>query len=106
MTAKLPAHLIHPPDEYLTDLPVGEASYIDATDMLVDAHADCYLNPDAVLHDNGENRIRVRREKDGFHVIIPKPGILYKPKRKVHSELLFPVQSIQEDYPSPSRTPA
>jgi hypothetical protein len=67
--AKLPQQLRPTPPPLITTMAVGEEWWVDSTDMLITKKWDCYLNPKAKRYARNLSRIRVRRDRTGYHVI-------------------------------------
>ena len=69
----LPAELYAPIPRKLTDLQVGETSYLDFSALHVNHSGRCFLRPGANLVEKDSLfPIQVERKPDGYHVTIIK----------------------------------
>jgi hypothetical protein len=84
MTAKMPASRAKV-SVHLSQLAVGDSSYILFTDLIVDqTDLSTYINPKATLRNKGISTVGIRREEDGFHIEIH------------HDDMRFPLVEIAD----------
>jgi hypothetical protein len=69
---QLPEDLIRKPITHLRDLKLGESTWINWNDMVVDSDRNCFLDPEARIHEETGLSIRVTRMETGFEVLIPR----------------------------------
>jgi hypothetical protein len=80
MTAKLPPELHLNAPKMVSDLRPRESGYVTFTEFNVSENGDCFLKAAAqVWNEAHASTVEVRRDEDGYHVIIPmsrkyKPG--------------------------------
>ena len=67
-----PGKLIEKPKPALKTINVGDTVFLRSTDMLVTKKKDCFLEPTAEYRREPSlfNNLRVKRAKDGFHVVV------------------------------------
>jgi hypothetical protein len=58
---QLPEDLIRKPITHLRDLKLGESAWINWNDMVVDSDRNCFLGPEAKIHEETGLSIRVTR---------------------------------------------
>lgn len=93
--AKLPPELLAPVPRRLIELEDGETSHVVFTAMQVDTFGECFLDPETNLREKrGINIIEVRRDAEGFHVVVYDPDIKYQPRRLDSRDTRIPVASV------------
>ena len=96
MTAKMPASLVKV-SMPVSQLAVGDASYILFTDLIVDeADLSTYINPEATLRNKGISTVGIRREEDGFHIEIHHDDMRFPPVKIPDAANLIPTVEISE----------
>ena len=94
MIAKLPPELYLDAPRMVSDLRLQESGHVTFTDLNVNDDGDCFLRAAAQIWNFAHaSTIEVRRDQDGYHVVIPlnrkyKPGPL-----PVHEDKI-PVASV------------
>lgn len=93
--AKLPPELLAPVPRRLIELEEGETGHIVFTAMQVDQDGECFLDPETPLREKtGFNKIEVRHDNEGFHVVVSDPDIKYKPGMVDPRQGRIPVASV------------
>ena len=96
MTAKMPASRVNVPVP-LSQLAVGDSSYILFTDLIVDqTDLSTYINPEATLRNKEINTVGIRREEDGFHIEIHHDDMSFTPVKIPDAANLIPTAEISE----------
>jgi len=96
MTAKMPASRVNVPVP-LSQLAVGDSSYIIFTDLIVDqTDLSTYINPEAILRNKGISTVGIRREEDGFHIEIHHDDMSFTPVKIPDATNLIPTIEISE----------
>lgn len=70
-TAKLPIELRAETPRLLSELAMGETGYVGLRNFIVTPEQDCFLDPKGTLEKPGLLQMTVRRDEDGFHVVLP-----------------------------------
>jgi hypothetical protein len=72
MIAKLPPELHLNAPKIVSDLRLQESGHVTFTDFNVSDNGDCFLRAGAQVWNNAHaSTIEVRRDEDGYHVVIP-----------------------------------
>jgi hypothetical protein len=70
-TAKLPIELRAETPRLLSDLATGETGYVGLRNFIVTPEQDCFLDSKGTLEKPGLLQMTVRRDEEGFHVVLP-----------------------------------
>jgi hypothetical protein len=70
-TAKLPVELRADKPRLLTELAIGETAHVGIRALIVTPDQDCFLDPKGSLEKPGLLQMTVRRDEEGFHVVLP-----------------------------------
>jgi hypothetical protein len=96
MTAKMPASRVNVPVP-LTQLAVGDSSFILFTDLIVDqTDLSTYINPEGTLRNKGINTVGIRREEDGFHIEVHHDDMSFTPVKIPDATNLIPTAEVSE----------
>ena len=96
MTAKMPASRVNV-SVPLSQLAVGESSFILFTDLIVDqTDLSTYINPEATLRHKGISTVGIRREGNGFHIEIHHDDMKFPPVKIPDATNLIPIVEISE----------
>jgi len=96
--AKLPDTLREPKPKLLNDLKAGEEGYVHWQHMAVTENGDCFLLPNSPVENTKSIfRLKVKRQEDGYHVVVMARQMTWKPKGDAEKDWI-PVASITEDY--------
>ncbi len=96
MTAKMPPSRVKV-SVPLSQLTIGDASYILFTDLIVDqADLSTYINPEATLRNKGISTVGIRREEDGFHIEIHDDDLRFRPVEIPDATSFIPTVEISE----------
>lgn len=101
MPAIAPDHLLDPERRTIGDLHVGEECYMLAPAVRVDSKTHEVWLPTSEMAEVSPltNRVIVRRQTDGYHVIVFEKGCKFRPEPlKLPEKDIAPVESIMEDY--------
>ena len=94
MIAKLPPELHLNAPKIVSDLRLQESGHVTFTDFNVSDNRDCFLRAAAQVWNNAHaSTIEVRRDQDGYHVVIPL-NRKYKPRPLPAREDNLPVASV------------
>src|SRR4051794_33290543 len=98
MPAKMPENRIQQPFRTTADIPVGGEAVVELFSLKVDLDRSCYLNPKGKILDAPEGMlsVKVRRERDGFHLYLNDDLLEFHPCAigPEHLSKLIPVSSI------------
>src|SRR5580704_3017728 len=78
--AKLPPELVDQQQRRVKQLQPGETGYVLFTDLTVNGRQECFLEAKARLCDSNISTIEVRRDEQGFHIVIPA-DLTYRPRK-------------------------
>jgi hypothetical protein len=55
----------------ISELAMGEIGHVSLRDLIVTPEQDCFLDAKATLQEPGLLKTTVRRDEDGFHIVLP-----------------------------------
>ena len=70
-TAKLPPELLAEKPRRVSELAIGETGYVGVFSLIVTPEQDCFLDAKGALEKPRLMQMIVRRDEEGFHVILP-----------------------------------
>jgi hypothetical protein len=70
-TAKLPAGLLAEKPRRVSELAIGETAHVGLFALIVTPEQDCFLDAKGSLEKPGLMQMTVRRDEEGFHVVLP-----------------------------------
>ena len=89
-TATLPVQMIEPERQRLRDLRRGESAYVLFTALKADDRGHCFLDTSEwIRNDQSFETLQVRRDKNGFHVVVPSDLQVMRMKRSYRIALFF-----------------
>jgi hypothetical protein len=92
-TAKLQAGLLAETHRKVSELAIGETGYVGLFALIVTPEQDCFLDAKGSLEKPRLLQMTVRRDEDGFHVVLPSaPEFTAAPLRKGMD--ILPIASI------------
>jgi hypothetical protein len=74
-TAKLPAGLLAEKPRRVSELPTGETGYVGLFALIVTPEQDCFLDAKGTLEKRSLMQMTVRRDEEGFHVVLPSEPV-------------------------------
>jgi hypothetical protein len=82
-TAKLPVELRAETPRLVSELAIGETGHVSLMALLVTPDQDCFLDAKRSLQKPLLMQMTVRRDEDGFHVVLPSaPEFTAEPLRE------------------------
>jgi hypothetical protein len=94
VTAKLPAECLAHKRRLISELAIGETGHAWLTALIVTPDHDCFLDAKGTLEKPLLMQMTVRRDEEGFHVVLPSaPEFTAQPLFK-GAEML-PIASIE-----------
>jgi hypothetical protein len=82
-TAKLPVEASADTPRFISELAIGETGHVALTALIVTPDKDCFLYPKQTLEEPRLLQMTVRRDPDGFHVVLPsEPKFTSEPLHK------------------------
>jgi hypothetical protein len=70
-TVKLPPELRAKTPRPLSELALGETGYVSVRALIVSLDQDCFLDATGAIEKPGLMQMTVRRDEEGFHVVLP-----------------------------------
>jgi hypothetical protein len=103
-TAKLPVELRAKTRRRISELAMGETGYVGLGSFIVTTDQDCFLDSKGTLQTPGLLQMTVRRDEDGFHVVLPSAPE-FAAEQIVNGADILPIASIKvsKDKWSPGR---
>lgn len=92
-TVRLPAELRAETPRLLLELAVGETGYVGLRALIVAPDLDCFLDPRGALERPGLLQMKVRRDEEGFHVVLPA-GPHFTPEQIMNGMDVLPIASV------------
>jgi hypothetical protein len=93
-TAKLPPELLAEKPRRVSELAMGETGYVGLFALIVTPDQDCFLDAKGSLEKPGLMQMTVRRDEDGFHVVLPSAPE-HRPQPLLNGIDILPIASIQ-----------
>jgi hypothetical protein len=93
-TAKLPPEVLAENPRRISELAIGETGYVGLFALIVTPEQDCFLDAKGSLEKPRLLQMTVRRDEDGFHVVLPcSPE--YTPQPLLKGIDVLPIASIE-----------
>jgi hypothetical protein len=93
-TAKLPTELLAEKPRRVSELAMGETGYVGLFALIVTPEQDCFLDAKGTLEKRSLMQMTVRRDEEGFHVVLPSEPE-YTTQLLLEGIDVLPIASIQ-----------